>query len=731
MTLPPYPRLGECVRALSTALDTKVGNRDVDRLAREGDLDWSLLDRVIKDLLIDGTRRILGPITCAVLEPWLQRVRDSYSRLVLDIPLDALERSQAMPVLIEEFFAPCAAQLLVQLHAQRPGPDLRRLLEVDRTPIAAVFEWLDEKAAGPIDKCLYPETTGEDKSSRDKLGKWRNGVDLPSGQSLKLLLDDLRAQPRIREHADAAGVWLLTARALAHFDQLGPAPFRPLLRSQLQTGSPDGRARQRLQHLVAEVGSAWPEMADLGRRLWHDLERIPPKHAGDQASAWSRIQMLERLTKEFDPDSRTAYHLAWMKGRWHALSGRYEEALPHYEQAFELACYRAGHQVKEIVEDAICIAAFLGRKVFVKQLKQVGIVLDLFLRPRDDSAVEDWELEQLAQQLLVRFPPQGRFVESERDLAYSPVPGLMTISMQEMEAMKPDLANPNRVRAVRFGNDVVRRWPQLRLFASFGRISQVKALLDAGASVDELDSSGGSTLMCAIQYAQSSGERGKMDLLLGARHQAATLNATTARKRLTPLMCAIDLGEPDVVLNLLDHGADANQLALTNYQSPLYYTLTMIHDRVHPQRKFERLTTELLSDPDGVGQDTLRRFGIAATGAFGDDVSLMRAETEFALQTAKALVDQHVRRHSVNKLQQIVALLLRFGADPNRGHEYPVQGRTPLMIAAESDLTGVFELMLDYRGDPLKPDAEEKNCMHIAMAFGSHRVLSLLQSRRR
>jgi hypothetical protein len=646
----------------------------------------------------------------------------------LDVPLDAVDRGQALPVLVEEFFAPRALQLLGQLHSCCPGPDLARLLDEEQRPLTVVFEWLDGQADDQIDRFLYPGTTGEAKSSRDKMGKWRNGIDLPSGQSLKLLLDDLRAEPRMREHVDAAGVWLLVARALSYFDQLGAAPVRPLLRARLEAGLPGGSPSQRLQRLVAAAGSAWPEMAALGRKLWHDLQRTTTKEAGNQADTWNRIRALESLTREIDTEGRTAYHLAWMKGRWHALSGRYEDALPHFERAFELACYRAGHQVKDIVEDAICIAAFLGRKVFVKQLKQVGIVLRLFRRPSEDAVVETWELEQLAQQLLLRFPPQGRFVESEPDFSDSPIPGLMTISLAEVDAIKPDLGNPDRVRAVRYGNGVVRRCPQLRLFASFGKVAQVQALLDAGASVDELDSSGGSALLCAVQRAHDMGDRAALDLLLCTKHQVATLNAMTDRKRLTPLMCAVDLGEPDVVMKLLEMGADADQLALTDHQSPLYYAITMIHGRVHPHRMFERLSMALVSEPDAVGLDTLRRFGVASAGAFGDDMTLMRAEPSLALETAKAMVERHARRHSMEKLRQIVALLLCFGADPNRGHGYPVPGRTPLMLAAESDIPEVFELMVDHRGDPLKPDAEGRNCHHIAMAFRSIRVLALLKS---
>ncbi|MEJ6004751.1 ankyrin repeat domain-containing protein [Paucibacter sp. AS339] len=713
------------------SLDTKASNRDVDRLAREGDFDWAKLDSVINDLLIDGARQFLGPVAEDLLAPWLKAVREDYSQLLLDVPLDSVDRSQTLPALIEEFFAPHALRLLVQLQVHRPGPDLGKLLNDGLLPIATVFEWLEEKACdgssdGKLEKFLYPGTTNDHKSLRDKMGKWRSGVDLPTGQSLKLLLKDIRAEPSIRDHADAAAAWLLAARALYYFDQLGATPVRPLLRARLESTLPDGSLRLRLQRLVDVGASDWPEMAELGSLIWRDLLRTSPKSLGDQFDTQQRIEALKELSSRLDPDGKTAYHLAWMEGRWFALSGRYEEALPHYKRAFQLAYYRAGHQLKDIVEDALCIASFLADKVFVKQLKQVGIVFGLFLRPAKSEVTEPWELEQFSQQLLVRFPSHGRFVGSEPDISESLSPGFMMISLSEVAAIQPDLRNPERVRAVQFSNGVVRRHPQLRLFASFGEATKVEALLSAGASVDSLDSSGASALLCALQSAHDRGERNVLDLLLRVRHQTPTVNARTERKQLTPLMCAIDLGEPDVVMRLLEMGGDADQLALTDQQSPLYYTVSKIAGRIYPNRMLDHLSFALLREPDSVGRDALRRFGVASAGVFGDDSSLMKAAPLIALGTAKAMVAEHVRRYSVEKLRQIVELLLRFGASPNRGHRYPTPGRTPLMLAAELDVPTVFELMVANRGDPLQPDAEGLNCFQIATAFRAHRVLSWL-----
>lgn len=726
MTSTPYPRLGECVRALASALDSKTSDRDVDRLAREGDFDWSVLDTVIGRLLIDGTVRLLAASVRPTFEAWLHSARDAYCRLVMGVALDGIDREEALPVLIDRFFVPVTASLLRAMNEQCRGPGLDRLLTTGTSPVSATLDWLDDVVGEPIDKLLYPETVGESKSTRDKMGKWRAGVDLPSAHGLKLLLDAMRAEPRSLALADAAGVWLLTARALAHFERLGGERVRAGLDSCLRAGVPAGAAGERLLELVRTSGRRWPELADAGRRLWHDLRRTTTKHPGERADTWGRIMVLERLARELDPEGTTAYHVAWMRGRWHVLAGLYEEALAHYEEAFRLSCYRAGHQVREVAEDAMCIAAFLGKRPILKRMKHVGIALGLFVRPDVDAALEDWEIEQFSQQLLLRFPPQGRFVESEADLSPVAAPGLMLISAQSVDRMKPDLSAPNRVRAIRFENGIVRRWPQLRLFASFGMAANVSALLDAGASVDELDGSGGSALLCGIQHAHATGDRSTLDLLLAVPHAPATLNTITGRKGLTPLVSAIDFGQPDVVQRLLEMGADADLPALTDRQSPLYYAVTLLHGRIHPQRMLTQLSLQLAHGLDAAGRETLRRFGVAWAGPFGDDASLVHAEPELAAESVKAMVDRHVARHSVEKLQRIIALLLRFGADPNRSHRYPTPGRTPLMVAAESDLAAIFEMMMDNRGDPLKPDADGKNCHHIAAGFRSYRVLAIL-----
>ncbi|WCM94807.1 ankyrin repeat domain-containing protein [Acidovorax sp. NCPPB 2350] len=729
----PYPRFGECLRALANCLDTKNRDRGVDRLAREGDFDWERLDAAIGALLLDGTRRVIGPLADTLIAPWITEAREAYCRLLMEVPLDAVRREQALPVLAEQFFVPWVADLLLRAHAAVPGPRLPLLLGPDRSPVEEVFGWLDAQVGANVGTLLHPETTDRAKAERDKLHKWRHGTDIPSAQGIRLLVEALRGHPRCREGAEACALWLLVASALARCERLWPqVPVRRWMLRHLLAPLDSGEVSCSLRALVPGEGPGWPEMADLGRRLWHDLRRTSPKQAGDPERIREGIGHLERMAGRCDPEGRTAYHFEWMKARWHMLGGRHAEALPYYERAFEGACYRAGPGVKDLIEEAICLAAFLGKVPLAKRLKHAGIAFGLFQRPpREGAVVEGWEWEPFLRQLPLLFPSQGRFVESAPDAADGLLPGCMAISREAVDAIPLDRRNPDQVRAIRFEDGTTRRWPQLRLFASFGKAAQVRQLLGLGASVDALDASGGSALLCAIQHAENTGNREVLDLLLQAPHQPATLNAHTHRKRLTPLVCAIDLGEPDVVAALLERGAQADLPALTDHQSPLYYAVSRMFGAAHPQRFLEGLMAALLAPPDAVGRDTLRRFGVMAAGAMGADATAVRRAPDRALQVARAQVKRHARRFPMGRIGPILEALLKAGADPNRVHGYPVRGRTPLMLAAESDLPWALERMMAHGGNPWQEDAQGWNCLRIAEAWGARQAVAYLRGRAR
>jgi hypothetical protein len=103
--LPPYPRLGEIYRPLALAIDSKAGHRLVDRLAREGEFDWSLVPTLCDELVVAPLRKYTDSEFADLLGQFLTHLHSSYVGLVSTVPLDSLSRAEALPLMVESYFA--------------------------------------------------------------------------------------------------------------------------------------------------------------------------------------------------------------------------------------------------------------------------------------------------------------------------------------------------------------------------------------------------------------------------------------------------------------------------------------------------------------------------------------------------------------------------------------------------------------------------------------------------
>ena len=732
---PPYPRLGELYRALAGALDTKVRaeDRNIDRLAREGEYDWSLLATLQQNLITCPLRAATDNEFAEFVGQFADHMRTSYLRMVAHIALDSLNRAEAIPLLVEHYFAPQGASLLLGIKEAFGGPDLMALLDPAKQPLSVVLDWFDKNEGRDLARRTFPESTGTDRSDRELVSRWANGT-LPDRSSIKRFVDAASSRGAI-DSAQAPNLrrWMIVARALAWLEKESPFPFRTFLRRHLLLGLPEIDIGRELSLMNIEGGKRFQALKMPALILYQDLKRTTPKAFGDQAATQDRLAVFQRLREEQDPEGRTRFHLAWLLGRWHVLSGQFHDALPYYEEAAELANYRAGDQQKQIVEEALVLAAFIGgKKPLLKRLKHRAIVFGLFSDPRSGDVIEEWEIEQLRQQFHRTFPRQGRFPEAadlEGDQEQLP---FLILNSDKLAALEPDLRNPNRVRTVRALDGQTRRWPQLGFFAYEGRIDAVEALLEHGASVDQLDEAGGSALLNALQRAEDTGDRRALDLLLKHRHSKDSLDSATTRKRHTPLICAVRYGEPDVVGRLLAMGATPDRRGQIDDLTPLYRCLSSIGAIRKPAQRAQSLRGALLADPDHMQREVRRRYNISLGGVCGDERTLRDSLAHPRHQAifdglVAAMVKKEADCLSEPKLLHIVELLLKAGANPNAAHQYPVRGRTPLMLAAENDSAEAFDLMMHHGGDPYRQDAEGQDCIRIAVGFGSRRVVERLR----
>ena len=745
---PPYPTIGELCQLLSGAFDTKSADpssrKNLNRLAVEGDFDWTLRPRIVKDLITRPLRKFDKDLASAV-EGFVSSVLDQYIEYVGRVSLDAMSREEATPKLIETFGAAHVAMCLIVLRDKFGGPDLNDLLKQNEKPIDVVFDWAD--------KALEIDVAGiafsEDKQKRDEIGRWRRAVPIPKRDSngrrskgdpipdffasIIPLVRRLREKlPERKDTVSLFGKWLVIARALTWLAREMPdAEYESLfdlVRKEIASNIP----RDIGAILSRENNKAGERLSDLRQcgltLMTSHLMPTEPKKQGDQASARHEIDRFMTLADEFAPDGRTRYFLDWCEGRWHVLSGNETDAIRFYEKAADGALYRAGENQKMLIEEALALAAHLRKKPLLKRLKHRALVMGFFAasdREKTD-VVAGWEVEQMAQAFGKLFPLEGRFPEASSSRRQKELTSSF-IDLTATDRIKPDLANPDRVISIPVLKGGKLRYPQLVWFASQGRANEVKCLLEAGVDVNKLERHGGSALLCALQFAESRGQHEALNLLLEKPHKREVLDRLTDKKALTPLYLAVQLGDPSVVARLLQMGATADLAAGYPLQTPLYNCISKFKTLPHELAKrqiLDRLAASTKED-----RESKRRYLGGGAGVMGERISM----PDFANPRHAAILSEVLSFSIENDASkpkenfvEIAKLLLAHEADPNRRHTRPGPGRTPLMLAAEFDAVEVFRLMTEAGGDSFRKDDQGNDSHAIARSFGSKEVLGYL-----
>lgn len=415
---PPYPRLGECYRLLAKALDTKASNRHVDQLARQGDFDWQLLENLQHELIEAPLSSRINAQFGQFVASAVETLQQSYVQLIKTVALDSLTREQALPILAEHFLAPYLGSFFLQMHKAIPSPPLAQLLNEQHHPVEVTLAWLEhelEIAPNHLGQQLYPGASGENKNGREAIRRWRQGKQLPDLQSIALLYQKLQAQFTARPFLLRAFTeWLIVARALAVFEDTasGFVRLRHCLLQQVLSDIPIIDIGVLLSKLNIQAAEHKRELVESGLLLFEQLRPTTEKFLGDQARTRYALDQFRLLLGHRDPDGISTYFLEWLEGRWHVLAGQLKVALLHFEQAADLALYRSGQNQKDILREALLLAAYLGKRPLYKRLKHRALVMGVSYLPGwEESVASDNELNLIRNNFTLKFPERGRFVD--------------------------------------------------------------------------------------------------------------------------------------------------------------------------------------------------------------------------------------------------------------------------------------------------------------------------------
>lgn len=416
---PPYPRLGECYRLLAKALDTKSGNRHVDRLAREGDFDWQLIPQLCREFVGDPLTQRANKEFSDFMVAVVDALHVQYVHLVKSLQLDALTRAQSMPALITYLYAPYAASFLLQMHKALPSPSIVSLLDTGKNPLDVVYGWLESELGiepNQLGQRLYPDSTGVNKNGRQDLQRWRCGAQLPSLNSLTLITHALLQHYPHRPHLiKAAGEWLITARMLGYLaEEAGVyVDLRSLMLREVLGNIPNDDIGWILSTMNIKAAEHKRTVVESGLLLQEELKRTTRKPPDAMATTRRGLDAFRQRLYIVEEEDVSAYYLEWLEGRWHVLAGKLETAKDHYAQAADLALYRSGPTQKDIIREALLLAAYLGDLPLYKRLKHRALAFGHSYLPGWEQSVADaHELKLIRSNFELRFPPRGHFVES-------------------------------------------------------------------------------------------------------------------------------------------------------------------------------------------------------------------------------------------------------------------------------------------------------------------------------
>ena len=741
---PPYFTTIEIIRTVANSLNTKLSNKAIDDAVFKTDIDYREINRLISEGIVDPIRQQVDVNFSEFLDDWIENFIAEYLSVVASISMDGLSRADGTPILLKYFFPKYVSTLLHSIHEKVGGPSPTLLLDSKDRAVAVALNWIADHEGG-----WGQFVQGCTKEQKDRISAWKRGDDLPTLQYIELL--QMWSQGPWPEFVNWARVriLLLVARALdwsrkQDLEGIAITAIREAVWSAEAKGDFAGIVRSFQNLKMQQFGQALPLLA----YVQQGLRRTIPKKFSDKEQGLKNIRKARKMLGKLDPCATTDCWFDLHEGRWNVFAGNLDRACEYYKKAFDGSLYRSGDNLKELIAESMVVAASLTRpdKVFLKRLKNVAITLDYDISSvASDSMskknvasdfIEDWEIGLWKAHFITIFPKEGLFPGTN----YPDVtPRLGPLVIMDFDTIKPDYRNPDR--RIKVGDTWQKTYPQIVWFAEIEKTDVVEKLIAKGADVNAFSDSKDTAILMALEAINAFSSDSTMDdslykLLVECPHKPETLNTRTLKKRLLPLISAVESGKAEVVQKLLEMGADPNLRGKTDEQTPLNVCLKYLGLLKNPEKFWENQAASPLT-PEAL--DSIRRHcGGLAGFALDDqkrffetankDQSYKTMRLEFQNQmTRKAL--EHV---SVADLREIALLLLESGADANAEHSAPLPGYTPMMLAAELGETDIFRAMLKHGGDPTKTyiaprNGQSVNCLAIADYFGADEIADLVR----
>ncbi len=750
----PYPTLPELLREAGKILESTPSNRYLDEMINKNDCDFEQFKSNHKEIF-SAWKRGDAPES-EILD---RKVRDfgdlllrEYIAFIKEPSVAGFDRGQTIPMLLEVFLAPRLIEFLKPWTQERLGIEVGQLLSHDH-PVAFAFEWLEHmypKAWKDYEESRYKAYAGRD----DNLANWKNGDHVPKYVNLLALLDEFIDGAGIEEdEALLVRELFCGTRSLAElFRVTEPYSFHSVVRNRLFNSERTIDPVERLQaHYSGNLHSVMRQVEPLYRLNGEICQQLFFSEERSQKVAQdidAQLIKAESLCLQLKDVNAMWWRTARLRAAWFVGSGRIEEARKEYRRLFDFIFYVGMEDLDRVYHEALVVAAACKDRVFLRELKNVGILFGRFSDPvfaenskaskkHNSPEVEDWEVVQWANMFQHYFPSEFFFdgvkpISSGTKLKC----GTLLLGPKEWSLKIKDWRPP----ASQLKNVGGKRITALMYFATLGKVDEVRELISMGADVNILSSSNDSALIMAIDRASpmvmGPTNTSCFEAISALNHDKSVLNTSTDKLKLTVLGCAVNTGNPSIVKRVIEMGADPHQHFEIDQISPLFKAVYNFQDVPGLEdflNALESGSPELL--------ESIRRHNPAMAGV--DLASVQKRfehlgenprHREIGKEFSEYLKQQHTSIGDGERCQ-VVRVLLESGANPNEAHHVNgKKGYTPLMLAIELRRADVLAAMLD-KNNPVQvelsheatlPNGYRINARELALKYQFQTGLDLI-----
>lgn len=743
----PYPMPFEILRYLLRSFDLKLPEKDkkrLDDMAAKRIYDPREFNLSLTQYFTDVAAKYLGHETTELISIRADQFIGIYLHSIAGaFPADGVSRLSVLEILIRTAIKDQLVEFAVAFKDEIGGPHPSFWFSSESGTVDALFAWLSDNEPH-WDVYL----AGLNKEHRDMIAAWRKGDYLPSAQSLYLL-----SQPNTPNDDSQDSInlnlikpLLFLARAIDFIKR--DAHGRVLLneaRLALWGAEIKADIGEEIRSMQADLLQSLGPARNLIAKLQFELRRTVEKTDPEQYRCI--IQEVRKLISTSESLQHTSYWIDWHDARWHVFIGDLIAANALYKRAFEKAAFVAGENQKYIAEEAIVVAACQSNpdKVFLKQIKWMQVIFGYDIPSVTSSEpsqkvsdnIEEWEIDLWRSSFDLVFPEAGLFPGAECKPSTEARGPLVFSGGSEV---KPDYRHPNRT--IKVGDTWQRAMPQLVWFALNENVEVCRNLIEKGADVNVMSEVGDTPILMAVQALNvteipwTSLNDDLFTLISSLDHTGEVINTRTQKKRLLPIISAVQTGRVNVVERILEMGADPNGRGLTDERTALNVCIKLIGAIRNPTKFWETqnampITPEVL--------DSIRRHSSGLSGFSLDRQQRYMQNTNNDPQFVKIInivKDLYIKRlmeHlTIDDLREIAKRLIQAGANVNAEHASPVKGYTPLMLVVEMDERTIFEQMLIYGGDLKKTYKDPEtgrdiSILDIAKYFKSTGVMQVLK----